>query len=122
MTIDPSERRRRAAVFGAAVVVTGVFLVDLCDIIFGCGCRPLWSGAAAACNIHNPSPPHCPWCQHPGWGGAVAFFSVTAAQAGAAFSPAAIGLAPRALLALAAGPVVGGVVGIAHGLIFGYWS
>ena len=31
----------------------------LCNLFFHCGCA--WTGPAH-CNIHNPSPPHCPWC------------------------------------------------------------
>ncbi len=119
---DASDRRRRAAVFGAAVVVSGVFLIDLCDAIFGCGCGPLWSGAAEACNIHHATAPHCPWCAHPGWGGTVAFFSVVLSQAAVVFSPMQMGIWSRAGLAVAAMPIVGGVVGLMQGLLFGYWS
>ena len=119
---ESGDRRRQAAVFGAAVLVSGVFLIDLCDAIFGCGCGPLWSAAAEACNIHHVAPPHCPWCAHPGWGGAGAFFLVTLSQAAVVFSPLQMGIWGRAGLAVAAMPIVGGVVGLIQGLLFGYWS
>ncbi|MEE3273784.1 MAG: hypothetical protein VX217_02930, partial [Acidobacteriota bacterium] len=64
----------------------------------------------------------CPWCAHPGWGGAVAFSSVTVSQGAAVFWPAPINLGTRAVLALAAFPVVGGGAGLIQGLIIGYWN
>lgn len=115
-------RWSRTAVFSVAVVATGILLIDLCDAIFGCGCGSLWSGAAETCNIHHATAPHCPWCAHPGWGGAAAFFSVVLAQAAVVFSPAQMGIWGRAGLAAAAMPIVGGVVGLMQGLLLGYWS
>lgn len=116
------DRKRRVLVFAAVVAASGLLLIDLCDAIFGCGCGSLWSGAAEACNIHHATPPHCPWCAHPGWGGAVAFFSVVLSQASAVFWPAPINLGARIVLALAALPVVGGGVGLIQGLLTGYWN
>ena len=112
----------KPAVLAAAGAISGLLFVDLCDAIFGCGCVSLWNGAAEACNIHHAAPPHCPWCAHPGWGGAVAFFSVTVSQGAAVFWPAPINLGTRAVLALAAFPVVGGGVGLIQGLFIGYWN
>lgn len=31
--------------------------------MFHCGCSAL--ALTAHCNIHAPTPPHCPWCAHP---------------------------------------------------------
>ncbi len=36
-----------------------------CNLAFHCGCSLV--GLTAHCNIHHPSPPHCPWCAHPGY-------------------------------------------------------
>ena len=115
-------RFAKPVVLVATGAISGLLFVDLCDAIFGCGCFSLWSGAAEACNIHHAAPPHCPWCAHPGWGGAVAFFSVTVSQAVAVFWPATINLGVRIALALTAFPVVGGGVGLIQGLFIGYWS
>ena len=115
-------RRRQALSLSLAAAVAGILFIDMCGLIFGCGCTSLWAGGAALCNVYHATGPHCPWCAHPGWGGAVAFFSVSGAQAAVAFWPAAIGLVSRMFLALAVGPLVGGAVGLAHGVIFGYWS
>jgi len=52
----------------------------------------------------------------------VTFFSVTVSQGAAVFWPAPINLGTRAVLALAAFPVVGGGVGLIQGLFIGYWN
>ncbi|HXU70451.1 MAG TPA: hypothetical protein VN947_14035 [Polyangia bacterium] len=36
-----------------------------CHLVFHCGCSAL--ALTAHCNIHAPSPPHCPWCAQPLW-------------------------------------------------------
>lgn len=114
--------RRRVVTFGGILMVSGVLFIDVCDAVFGCGCEALWNGAAAACNVHHAAAPHCPWCAHPGWGGAVAFLAVAGMQAAAVFAPAGLGTWTRFALALAALPVVGGSVAWLQGLLFGYWS
>jgi len=114
--------RRRVVTFGGILLVSGVLFIDLCDAVFGCGCKALWSGAAASCNVHHAAPPHCPWCVHPGWGGAVAFFSVAGMQAAAVFAPVGLARRTRIVLALAALPVVGGGVAWLQALLFGYWA
>jgi hypothetical protein len=35
---------------------------SFCDLAFRCGCRSPLNGGWALCNVHNPLPPHCPWC------------------------------------------------------------
>lgn len=116
------ERRRLVLVSGAIVGLTLVFFIDLCGAVFGCGCRSLWSGAATMCNVHAATPPHCPWCAHPGWGGAVAFFAIVAAQLATIYVPTRLAIGTRVLLAAAAMPVVGGAVGWLQGWLFGYWA
>lgn len=112
----------RVVAFSATLLVSGVLFINLCGAAFGCGCEALWSAAAANCNVHHGAPPHCPWCVHPGWGGAVAFFSVAAAQATAVFAPLGLGMGTRVVLAFIALPVVGGSVAWLQGLLFGYWG
>jgi hypothetical protein len=46
----------------AVSVVIALSLLSLCDLIFDCGCRPFWAGAASHCDIHVAGPPDCPFC------------------------------------------------------------
>jgi hypothetical protein len=46
----------------ALATITYVFFIDLCGLIYQCGCRSLWLGAAAQCNIHHAGMKHCPFC------------------------------------------------------------
>jgi hypothetical protein len=98
-------RYRRTLSLLAVVATSGVFFIDLCGVLFRCGCRSLWNGAAFACNIHAAEGPHCPWCEHPVAGGAVAFFAMVAVQSWIVRRPGRFGLATRVALALAAFPV-----------------
>jgi hypothetical protein len=43
---------------------TWLFYINICQLVFQCGCTFLWAGAAARCNIHH-GPRHCPVCQLP---------------------------------------------------------
>jgi len=52
----------RGAIAVVALVAAAI-AHPLCNLFFQCGCA--WNGPAH-CNIHNPSPPHCPWCTA-GW-------------------------------------------------------
>ncbi len=112
----------RALILGAGVTVVSVGFLDLCDLIYDCGCRASWAGAADACNIHDPQPPHCPWCAT-GWVGAwVPYLTIVVAQAAAALWPGRLGLGYRALLVGLAFPVLGGLNGLIFGWVMGYWS
>lgn len=114
-------RRSLAAIFLAAAVVTSVFFIDACNLIYDCGCRPLWAGAASHCNIHQPGSRHCPWCSVGTAGAAAIYFAVLGVQAAAVFLPSRVGTAARAAGALAAFPVAAALLGIAIGLLTGYW-
>jgi hypothetical protein len=50
--------------FAIALAADCVLFINLCSLIFRCGCRPLWAGAAMACNIHMAGMKHCPFCAH----------------------------------------------------------
>ena len=111
----------RLACLGVAVAITQVFFIQYCDLLFDCGCRALWAGAAEYCNIHQASPPHCPWCLHDGSFGQWAFGLVSFTQAVIAIWPGRLGML-RAVSVLLAFPVVGAVAGLAMGIATGYWN
>jgi len=114
--------RTERSAFLLAATVTGVFFVNGCAVVFQCGCRSLWDGVAAFCNIHNAVGPHCPWCEHPLAGGGIAFGAALAAQWMCCNFPKRAGFVTRFLLALAAFPLVSGLVALVQGLIWGYGS
>lgn len=105
-----------------AAAVTSLAFLSFCDLVYQCGCKPAWAGAAESCNIHVPGVRHCPWCSYGYVGGAIPYGSILLAQALASFWPAALSLGWRLLNALAAFPVVGGAVAILFGWISGYWG
>jgi hypothetical protein len=116
-----SRRAQSALIFAAAAAVTFAFLIDFCALVYQCGCKSLWAGAAAACNIHRAGVKHCPWCSL----GAAGYHAVTgvilAAEAAMSF------LAPwrwpaRFAAACAMFPVVGGLEALVIGVALGYWS
>lgn len=116
-----SERKRSLLLLTLAIAVTAVFFSDVCGLVFDCGCRSLWNGAAEACNIHLPHGPQCPWCAHPIAGGAVAFLSTVALQSFVLLlrsSPVRLGV--RFVLALAAFPAVSALLGAFHAWLWGY--
>ena len=72
--------RSRAAIALAGFVVTSLFFINLCNLIFACGCASLWAGADAHCNIHNAAAPHCPVCSHGVLGYTVVFLAIAGPQ------------------------------------------
>ena len=104
-----------------AVAGTGLVYLDLCDLIFDCGCRAIWAGGAAACNIQMAGHPDCPWCSYGFWGGALPFLTIVGVQGIVTLRPGRAGAGLRLLMALAALAVVGGLAGVAFGLASGYW-
>jgi hypothetical protein len=115
------KRRRRLALL-VILASTGILFIDLCGLVFGCGCRSLWNGGAEACNIHAPAPPHCPWCEHPFAAGAVSFVSIALAQAWLVLHPGRMGFALRLALAAAAAPALVGLLGAIQGFLWDYWG
>ena len=111
----------RIAVLSLAIVVDAVFFLDLCDLIFDCGCEAGWAGAADACNIHHDAPPHCPWCAA-GWlvGGVLPFGAIVLGQALVALPPLPIHLGVRLAASLALLPIIGYAVGLIFALATGY--
>lgn len=111
----------RAAIFAGGATVALALFLDFCDLVYGCGCRSWWNGAAEACNIHAPAPPHCPWCATGKLGLYVPVGAILLAQAIAVFWPPRLAWPWRGLLVLALFPLVGGGVALVFGLVTGYW-
>jgi len=119
-------RRQQALAFGVAAACAGILFVDMCDLIFDCGCTSLWSGGSALCNVNHATGPHCPWCAHP-TAGATALLGVLAAQSSLIYGPlplvaASLGVWARLAAALIAFPTVATVLGALHGAWYGYWG
>lgn len=56
---------RKWAGFSALAAITYVFYINLCQLVFQCGCGWLWTTAATHCNIHQKGVKHCPVCLLP---------------------------------------------------------
>ncbi len=112
----------RTGVFLAGAALTSLLFINVCDLFYQCGCEAWWASAAAHCNIHNQSGPHCPWCLDGGIRGYIVFGAVLAVQAVGAFRPGEANWWKRLAAVLAALPIVGGLLALAFGLSTGYWS
>jgi hypothetical protein len=115
-------RLASAGIAFAAVALTSVFFIDLCNLIYQCGCTHLWAGADAHCNIHMPGAKHCPWCAVGPWGGLAVFAGIVIPQVVLSFHPARWNWKARLAAAVAAFPLIGGIEGLAMGLAMGYWN
>ncbi len=105
-----------------AVGFTSVFFIDLCDLIFRCGCDHLWAGADARCNVHDPHSRHCPFCSF-GWAGyGITYLGIVVPQGVLAFRPKSWTLWRRLWAALAAFPLIGGLEAVVLGSFTGYWN
>jgi hypothetical protein len=113
--------RAGIAAFLPAAAVSCVFTIDLCNWIYRCGCRSLWAGATAHCNIHLEGVKHCPWCEIGNSGFALVGIAILGSQAAAAFLPVGWGWKWRLLGSLTAFPAAGLAVALAVGLAKGYW-
>jgi hypothetical protein len=98
-----------------------VFFINLCNLIYRCGCRSLWSGAAEACNIHVAGVKHCPFCSY----GAIGYGSVLALvlipQLMVSWWPAHWDWRTRLMSAVLVFPVMMAVAALVLGLASGYW-
>ena len=107
--------------FAISFTVTCLFFVNVCDWIFDCGCRSLWAGADALCNVHLAGVHHCPICSRGIAGYTAVMVAVTAPQlAASAWLPFdkvtrivfCLLLCPTGMIA------IGGLLGIYDG----YWK
>ena len=98
------------------------FVINLCALIYTCGCHSWWAGAAEGCNIHDHEARHCPWCSM----GDLGFYSILGcillAQAVIAFGSKPTSWLHRVSYTFLAFPVIGTVLGVALGLQQGYWK
>ena len=122
MTVPRKTIPLRMFVFVLAAGSTSVFFINFCDLVYSCGCRSLWNGAAAACNIHTAGVAHCPWCIDGGFWGSVGYAAMVLVQGAACFWPGGASLGLRLLRALAAFPLIGAAAALATGWYTGYWS
>jgi hypothetical protein len=72
--------RDRLPPFAVSFVVTCLFFINVCDWMFDCGCRSLWAGADALCNVHLAGVHHCPICSRGIAGYTAIMAAVTAPQ------------------------------------------
>ena len=102
--------KTRAAIATAGFACTSLFFINLCNVIFACGCVSLWAGADAHCNIHDSAVRHCPVCSHGAIGYAMVFAAIAAPQLAAAFLLKRGSWILRLAIVLAMFPVVGALV------------
>ena len=105
-----------------AALVTSVFYINFCDLVYQCGCRSLWNGADAFCNVHSHGSRHCPWCSIGLAGSTAVWAAIVGVQVFVATRPIPSNALARSLLAIAAFPLVGGVLALLIGLATGYWA
>jgi hypothetical protein len=106
--------------FAISFAVTCLFFIDVCDWIFDCGCRSLWAGADAMCNVHVAGSRHCPFCSRGVAGYAAIMTAVTIPQFALSFwsrSPRTT----RIVLCLLLFPAAMLAVGVVAGIHDGYW-
>lgn len=111
---------KKAVAFLLPAGVSLLFLINLCALLFQCGCLSQWSGAGRLCNIHTPNVPHCPWCISGGSGYYVALAAIWLVQAGISFAPVKFSWTRRMAFSLAAFPVIGGIIGFVFAVFSGY--
>ena len=114
--------RARIALFTASAAVTSVFFIDFCSLVYACGCRSLWAGADAACNVHIHGVKHCPWCSIGRAGSLGVWATIITSQAVACFGLAGLSPPARCISAFAAFPLTGGVLAFLAGAWLGYWD
>ena len=113
--------RGGAALFAVSAAVSYAFILNLCHLVFACGCRSWWNGAAEMCNVHREGVRHCPWCSLGDAGFWLAFGLLLAPQGLFSFWPAGLRWRVRAPLVLAMFPLAGSAVAAGYGWYTGYW-
>lgn len=113
---------RFAVALGVVLAIGAVTGLTVCDLLFGCGCEPLWADSSAHCDINVPGPPDCPVCagsatRRAAFGGFVGI-AIVGAMVGAARNTAAgmVGLVVVGTVSyLVATTVAGGVLAAIDG-------
>jgi hypothetical protein len=106
--------------FAVSFTLTCLFFINICDWIFGCGCRSLWAGADVMCNVHLAGSRHCPFCSH-GVAGYAAVMSALSAPQFAVSVWSGWGRAARIAACLLLIPAAMLAVGVIAGFYEGYW-
>ena len=110
----------RLSPFAISFSITSLFFINFCNLIFRCGCKSLWAGADAACNIHAQHGHHCPWCSHGTAGYAVVMILICLPQL--AVSLLKRSWLVRTAIAVALFPLAGSGIALMFGWIDSYWS
>jgi hypothetical protein len=110
----------RLVPFAVSFTVTCLLFIDVCNVIFGCGCRSLWSGADAMCNVHLPVAPHCPFCSR-GIAGYAAIMTLVAVPQLAVSTWSRWSQTARIIVCLLLFPAGMFAVGVVAGVYDGYW-
>jgi hypothetical protein len=105
----------------ASIAVSWTFALDLCQMVFQCGCTHAWAGGAAHCNVHMAHGKHCPWCNAGEAGYTLLYLGIALPQAWLSFRPRSWMWPLRLVAALAAFPVFGTLEAVSLGLVTGYW-
>ena len=53
-----------------SLFVVGLMIHPVCDLLFGCGCTPIWQGGVDDCTLLESqvsTPDACPWCAASWW-------------------------------------------------------
>jgi len=114
----PWPSRQSALKFACAILIwsaTVVFYIDLCGIYFQCGCRSLWAGGIAQCNIYRMGVKHCPICTLQMSENGAVVIAILIAQAIMMWRG-------KWLWAIILFPLLVGIQALALGWYRGYWS
>lgn len=112
--------KTRVAIALAGFVFTSLFFINLCNLVFACGCASLWAGADVHCNVHHAGGLHCPVCNHGVFGYAITFIAIVIPQLTVAFWMKRGPWIWRLAVVLALFPLVGAIVMAAAGWLDGY--
>ena len=118
----PKNTRTGAAIAAGSIAVTCVFFINLCNLIYQCGCRSLWDGADRACNVHLAGVKHCPFCSYGAAGYAGVLALVLIPQLLVSWWPSRWDWRIRLMTALLVFPVMTAAVAVVLGIASGYWS
>jgi hypothetical protein len=111
----------RLTPFAVSFTITCIFFINVCDWIFDCGCRSLWAGADAICNVHLADSRHCPFCSR-GMAGYAAILTAVSAPQLAVSASSRTSMTTRVVLCLLLFPAMMVAVGYLLGASDGYWA
>ena len=113
---------RTAAFCAVAFVLSSVFFINLCNLVYQCGCKSLWNGADEHCNVHARHGRHCPFCSHGNAGYGVIFSAILLPQFGVAYFSRRRSAVQQFGATVFSFPVFFGIVALTVGLLDGYWK